>query len=367
MRRSVMLRLFSVAAGVALLAGPAVPAYASDEISLQPVLDAGAPGALLERLDGHRVRTVAAGVADIATGRRASPVDRYRVGSNTKTMIAVIVLQLAAERKLALDAPLSRWLPGLLPDDRITVRHLLQHTSGLHTDQMLWKTVEDVLKGRFRQYAPEELVRIALTNPQPSPAPGTAYEYSNTNYIVLGMLIQKITGNGIEQELRNRILRPLGLANTYFADGTAYLAGRHLNGYLPNEPGQPLLDFTVYNPSWAWTAGAIVSTVDDEARFLRGLFTGRLLSRGWLAQMMDTRTFGYGLGILPVPVPCVPGGMVWGHNGMVLGYGSVMFSTPDGRTQVVGAETLSHDPDLHALRVLTETVRSAFCRTAPAE
>ncbi|WP_163508329.1 serine hydrolase domain-containing protein [Fodinicola acaciae] len=358
------MRVFSIAAGIALLAGPAVPAHASKPVAtdiLQPVLAAGAPGALLERRDGPRVRTAAAGVADLATGRPARPADRYRIGSNTKTMTAVVVLQLAAQRKLALDAPVDRWLPGLLPDHRITVRHLLQHTSGLHQDQRLWKTVDDVVDGRFRQYAPEELVRAALTNPAPMPPPGTTFEYSNTNYVVLGMLVEKITGNSIGAELRDRIFRPLGLADTYFADGTAYLAGRHLNGYVPLEPGKPLVDFTVYNPSWAWSAGAVVSTVDDQARFLRGLITGRLLPRRWVAQMMDVRGHGYGLGLMPVSVPCVPGGLVWGHNGMVLGYGSVVFSTPDGRTQVAGAETLSHDPNLHAVGVLTDVAKSAFC------
>ncbi|MFD2078821.1 D-alanyl-D-alanine carboxypeptidase [Actinopolymorpha cephalotaxi] len=327
--------------------------------------DAGVPGVVVARRDGDRLTRVARGVANLRTGRAARPDDRYRIGSNTKTMTSVVVLQLVAEGRLSLDDKVVRHLPGLGLDPRMTVRHVLQQTSGLHTDTMVFTPPRTVESVRFEYFTPRELVRLALTNPEPRQAPGTHWEYSNTNYVIAGMLIEAVTHHPAQVELARRIFRPLGLHDTYFPVASPFVRGRHLNGYLPAGEGEPPVDLTVYGMSWVRTAGAVVSTTRDETTFLHALFTGRLLPRAQLAQMTDTGEFGYGLGF-PVRVPCVPGGVAWGHDGAVFGYSSGVFSTPDGSRQAaVGANTwlLTDAGELNPLPA--QAAAAALCDGSP--
>ncbi|GAA2759272.1 serine hydrolase domain-containing protein [Actinopolymorpha rutila] len=330
------------------------------------VVDAGAPGVVVARRDGDHVTRVARGVADLRTGRAAGPGDRYRVGSNTKTMTAVVVLQLVAEGRLGLDDKVVRYLPGLGLDPRMTVRHVLQQTSGLHTDTMVLTPPRTVESVRFEYFTPRQLVRLALTNPKPRPVPGTHWEYSNTNYVIAGMLIEQVTHHPAQVELARRIFRPLGLHDTYFPVASPFVRGRHLHGYLSAGDGTPPVDITTYGMSWLRTAGAVVSTTRDELTFLHALFTGRLLPKAQLAQMTDTGEFGYGLGLFPLRLPCVPGGVVWGHDGAVFGYQSGVFSTPDGSRQAaLGASTwlFTDDGELDPLPV--QAAAAALCDGSP--
>ncbi len=331
------------------------------------LLDAGVPGVVVARRDGDRLTRVARGVADLRTGRAARPDDRYRIGSNTKTMTSVVVLQLVAEGRLRLDDKVVRYLPGLGLDPRMTVRHVLQQTTGLHTDTMVFTPPRTVESVRFEYFTPRQLVRLALTNPKPRQAPGTHWEYSNTNYVIAGMLIEKVTHHLAQVELARRIFRPLGLHDTYFPVASPFVRGRHLNGYLPAGEGEPPADFTTYSMSWVRTAGAVVSTTRDETTFLHALFTGRLLPKAQLAQMTDTGKFGYGLGLFPVEVPCVPGGIAWGHDGAVFGYQSAVFSTPDGSRQAaLGANTWLLTDDGEDLDPLpTQATAAALCDGSP--
>jgi D-alanyl-D-alanine carboxypeptidase len=304
------------------------------------VVAAGFPGVVLSQRTARGTTAVASGVADVSSGRPARPADRYRIGSATKTMTAVVVLQLVAEGRLRLDDRVAPWLPNFGLDRRITVRHLLQQTSGFLTDTMVFSPPRSYESNRLRHFRPAELVRLALTNPDPRPEPGSRHVYANTNYVLAGMVIEKVTGHSVRDELTRRIIRPLGLTSTSFPERSPFVTGRHLRGYLPAEPNTPPQDTTVYSMSWAWTAGAVVSTTEDETAFLRALMTGRLLPKPLLETMMDTGDFGYGLGLYPVRVPCVPGGIAWGHNGMVFGYHATVFSTPDGSRQAaIGANT----------------------------
>jgi D-alanyl-D-alanine carboxypeptidase len=330
------------------------------------VVDAGVPGVVLARRTGGGLTVAARGVADLRTGRPARPGDRYRIGSVTKTMVAVVVLQLVAERQLSLDDRVATWLPGLGLDERITVRNLLQQTSGFRTDTRVFSPPRSYESNRFRYFRPEELVEIALTNPAPRPAPGTHWEYSNTNYVLAGLLVEKVTGRSVRAELRRRIFRPLGLTGTSFPEASPVIAGRHLRGYLPGGPGQPWVDTTVYSVSWAWAAGAVVSTARDETAFLRALMSGRLLPDRLLDVMLDAGEWGYGLGIYPYPLACAPGGVVWGHNGMVFGYHSAVFSTSDGSRQAsIGANAWLVDETGALDPIAEQAAAAALCDTPP--
>lgn len=310
----------------------------------EAVVDAGAPGAIVARRTSAKdVVAVAEGRADTRTGRAAHPADRHRIGSMTKTMVAVVVLQLVEEGRLGLDDSVAELLPEFELDPRITVRHLLLQTSGFRTDTKVFAPPRSYEANRFRYFRPEELVEIALTDTEPRPEPGTRFQYSNTNYVLAGLVIEAVTGRPVEHELRRRILAPLSLRDTWMPSASPVVPGRHLRGYLgpamqrelipDEEPVEPLRDTTVYSMSWAWTAGAMVSTVRDQTTFMRALFQGRLLSPEMLEIMTTPGPDGYAMALVPVPAPCVPEGVAWGHDGMVFGYEGAMFSTPDGSVQ----------------------------------
>jgi D-alanyl-D-alanine carboxypeptidase len=218
------------------------------------------------------------------------------------------------------------------------VRELLDHTSGVPD------FVEPALAGlyggdRFRSWAPRELVGLVAGRP-PDFAPGTAWSYSNTNYVLVGMLIERATGVPLGRELQRRIFRPLRLDDTSFPLDMPWLPWPYARGYSLaldadlNPVERRLLDFTVYNPSLAWGAGNIVSDLDDLARFYRALLGGRLLPAAQLAEMKTTVPIGpgvaYGLGLLEFDTSCGP---IWGHDGDIPGFVSELYSSEDGTRQ----------------------------------
>ncbi|GAB3515793.1 serine hydrolase domain-containing protein [Phytohabitans suffuscus] len=299
--------------------------------------------------DGRRTSTARSGVADIRTG---APVPRdgyFRMGSNTKTFAAVVVLQLVAEGRLSLSDSVERWLPGVVAGNgndgrRVTVRQLLQHTSGIYNytnDLPGLASPEAYLEHRFEHLDPEELVAIAMKH-EPVFAPGTSWDYSNTNYILAGMVIEKITGKRWGTVVRERITRPLGLSHTYSPGDVPTLPRPHARGYQQFEPGGPLLDTTLLNLSWGWVAGDLVTTPGDLVRFWQALQSGRLLRPAQLAEMHRTVlavTFQdvfpgtrYGLGIMWTPTSC---GGYWSHGGDVPGTSTVNGVTSDGSRAVV--------------------------------
>jgi D-alanyl-D-alanine carboxypeptidase len=264
----------------------------------------------------------------------------------TKTFVATIVLQLSGEGRLRLDEPIARRLPGLLSNrPPITVRQLLNHTSGLPD----YIEDPDLFAGivQNRVWKPRELVAMADKRPQLF-APGSAWRYSNTNYIVAGLLIRAVTGHSLAHELERRIFSPLRLDHTSFPVATAHISGYHAHGYIstenpPTTDGE-LLDVTGYNPSHAWAAGAIVSTAADLSHFYKALMSGRLLSQRLLREMKETvaedptdpnTTFRYGLGLQRVNDTC---GANWGHGGSIYGYdGQAYWNARTGRTVVIAS------------------------------
>jgi len=356
-RRLALIASTATALAATLLAGPAVHAVAGDSTQqiqsetsppthpLQGRLDVlvndlgfpGATGSVRNSVGG--TKSFAAGYADTSTGRAAQPDAPLRIGSNTKPITATVVLQLVQEGKLALDAPVDRYLPGLLRGDgidgrHITVRHLLQHTSGLpdYDDVIL---ADDPLTAIKQYYEPLQLIRSALTQPATG-APGAGFSYSNTNYVVAGLLAQEVSGRPIEQLIADRIITPLGLSHTYWpAPRDRSMPANALHGYYFG------VDVTELDPSWGWAAGQIISTPQDVNTFFAALLGGKLLGPKMMAEMKKTvpsditLTGGdrYGLGLLRINTSC--GVEAWGHGGDVPGYHIRNATTLNGRSAAI--------------------------------
>ena len=365
---------------------PAAPPAHGLRATLQRDADAllvqGAPGVLVQ-LDGPRgdVR-VRSGYGDVAA---ATPVPwdaRFRIGSFTKTFVSATVLQLVGEHRLSLDDTVDRWLPGVVRGNgndgrRVTVRQLLQHTSGIpeYLRGMPWLFEEkSFLAHRFDTVTARQAVDVAMTYP-PDFAPGTRWSYSNTNYMLAGMIIERVTGHSWQDEVRRRIVRPLGLRDTILPGTSPEIPGPHAVGYerfpgpdaTEDDPdyGEPI-DATRLNPSWGGAAGEVISTTDDGNRFLQALLRGRVLKRAQLAEMLRTVPTNdefranwpgarYGLGIMWIPNSC---GGSWSHGGDIMGFRTRNGVTPDGsRSVVVSMNTDSTKPEPGAPAVQGDLTR----------
>jgi D-alanyl-D-alanine carboxypeptidase len=299
--------------------------------AVEHVVSDGVPGALALVHDGGRTDTTATGLADVGARLKLRAGDRFRVGSVTKTFVATVVLQLAAEGRLRLDEPVSRWLPGLLPDgDRITIRDLLAHRSGLPD------VADDpaVLDGPRSDWSPRWLVALTARQPRTA-APGGAFRYSSTNYLLLGLVVERVTGRSLASELARRIIGPLHLTNTALRPGA--VPGAHVHGYrLAShqgvvDPRAEPHDLETRSARWAGASGDLVSSADDLARFFAALLGGDLLPPAQLRAMEAVRP-RYGLGLAVYPTPC---GRAWGHTGNLNGVLTIAWSTLDGRRQAV--------------------------------
>ncbi len=318
---------------------------------------AGAPGTIVRVADGHGspIRIAQQAPWSVAD-HRLGVEDQFKMGSNTKTMVATVVLQLVAEHRIELSDPVDKWLPGLVPDGRsITVRMLLNHTSGLFnysSDPAVMKT----LSGQdTREWTARQLIATAVEHSPPF-APGARFAYSNTNYVTLGLVAEKATRHRLAELVRQRIAEPLHLEHTYLSRGVVQPKSPDLaHGYEPDpaRPGPMLPSATPPVPRFnggaraddyvdtTWIgvaaeagAGGIISNADDWARFDAALMSGRLLPRAELTQMRTTVPEGsatadrYGLGLERIVTPC---GAVWGHVGQVPGYSSEEYTDSTGR------------------------------------
>ena len=264
----VMLSVLAAGARSPALARERAPAQSPFQAAIQQLVTDGVPGAIGYARDGGTVTVAASGLADLATKTPIAVGDRVRVGSLTKTFVATVVLQLAAEHLLSISDTVSRWLPGLVPGGAgITIRELLQHTSGIYSYTNDPGFLQALFSDPTRVWRPAELVRIAVAHPPVFP-PGTSLAYSNTDYVLLGMIIQAATGHPVGQQLQARIFTPLGLRDTYLPYANPHLRTPYAHGYLLGQPGATgPADATVFGPSWAGAAGGIVSTAADLARF----------------------------------------------------------------------------------------------------
>ncbi|MER5633970.1 class A beta-lactamase-related serine hydrolase [Streptomyces nitrosporeus] len=330
------------AALLATLVPPAASAGAAGRpaASLRQATDAlhatGVTGVSARLETGRTVTTARSGTGDLRTGRPV-PRDAYiRIGSTTKTFVATVVLQLADERRLSLDDTVERWLPGVVRGQgndgrRVTLRQLLQHTSGVPDytgDALPDPTAAGYHEHRLTAYSSLRRVQLAMGHP-PAFGPGTGWQYSNTNYVLAGLVIEAVTGRSWEREVRSRILRPLRLTGTTAPGDDPRLPHPHARNYQQFGPGEPLTDTTpAYLPFDGDADGAMISTAADTNRFFTALLGGELLSPARLAEMRRTvpepEEHGsppgtrYGLGISWTPLSC--GGGYWGHSGSGFGY-----------------------------------------------
>jgi D-alanyl-D-alanine carboxypeptidase len=363
-----------VRAQAATAAAPAPPAL---QLALDKLVGDGVPGVIALQRQGQKQWHATAGVANLRTQEPIRARDRFRIGSITKAYVSTVVLQLAAERRLSLDDSVEHWLPGVVPNgDAITVGQLMNHTSGLYSYTDLPFSLQ-VIREPLRTWRPRQIVRGAVAHP-PLFAPGTRHSYSNTNYILLGMVIAAVDDVAAPLqmaspafEIHRRIVAPLRLWKTSFPLTDPDIHGPHVHGYAidpPPELGLPrVLDTTRINPSWAWTAGAIVSTVDDVADFHRALFTGRLLDPDQQRELQTTVPGepgqDWGLGVYRLQTPCGP---AWGHDGGVPGYASISLTSPDGARQAV--MMLNRDANTWTEQTSVDFVSAvftAFCGQAP--
>lgn len=326
-------------------AGPAP--YEALDASLAAIEETGIPGVYSAARDGSDTWQGAAGVADLRSERPVQPQMHHRVGSITKTFTAVALMQRVAAGQLTLDAPVAEVLPGVLPKDlasSVTVRMLLNHTSGIGDyvtsafPSLLEGSTVSLDRNRFRNISAPELAQLGLDAPRTG-EPGERHAYSNTNYILAGMVLEEVTGQDPESYITEYVIEAAGLRHTYFSE-SAFISGPHSRMYESFHGAiDPPRDYSVYDMSWAGTAGAIVAPMEDLNRFYAALFGGKLLGPDELAEMRRTvpveDTEGnpvgaYGLGLYPATFSC---GTFWGHDGAVWGAGTIAFSSPDGERQ----------------------------------
>ncbi|MEU7639301.1 serine hydrolase domain-containing protein [Streptomyces sp. NPDC039016] len=352
--------------------------HAATQAALQRLVDEGGqPGAVARAEDGAGTWSGTAGSADTATGRRHTADEHFRAASITKPFIATVLLQLEAEGRLRLDDTVDAWLPGVVRgnghDGRaITLRQLLNHTSGIfnHTDDPDFRERSagaGFPEHRYDTHRPEDLVAIAMRHP-PTSAPGGPPQYSNTNYVLAGMVIQKATGHSYAHEVTRRILTPLRLTGTSFPGTDATMPTPHPVGYSrlhDQDPDATTHDATEQNMSWLGAAGELISTTGDLNRFNRALLRGTLLPPAQMAELLHGipagEGYAFGLGIDSVDLSC--GVTVLGHTGRTNGSLSAMFGTPDGRHQLtldINGDWLP-DPALYA-----DVAEAEFCGAPPA-
>ncbi|MFD9502370.1 serine hydrolase domain-containing protein [Streptomyces sp. NPDC060035] len=367
----------SVFAATAAKSTPAQSTNSADEARLREILHRlttvdGGPGALVEVRNQHGRTALTSGVADVNSQTPVRGDSRFRIGSMTKPFVATVVLQLVGEHRVALDAPVERYLPGVVRGNdndgrEITVRQLLQHTSGL-PDYLDHLNPQDVLKDPLAHHDTRDLVNIALTQPRTF-KPGYGWSYSNTNYLLAGMLIEQVTGHPYGEEIRRRIIQQLGLHETSVPGDDTAIPGPHPRGYVRPGEDAPLMDLTAINPSIAGASGDMISSTGDLNQFLDALLRGRLLHPAQLKAMMKTQPTGdpdgraYGLGLESRTLPC--GGLYWGHGGDIFGYETVGGATIDGRQATVMVNLDPGGTDAQA-DDMEAAVQTALCAGRPA-
>lgn len=352
--------------------------------AIEAFVDAGFAGLQVRVHDDQGEWVGSAGVRELGQNARPPTDGRFWAGSVAKTFTATAVLQLVAEGKIELDAPVAGHLPDLGLDERITVRMLLRHTSGLfnYTGEYypdgtiaagIPATGKEWVDTRLRAYRAQELVQLALSKPARF-EPGTDWSYSNTNYTLAALLIEKVAGRSYGEQVHQRILQPLGLRDTRLAGDTTDLPEPHAHGYCRYQDADEwkVVDVSRQNLSMMPAAGSAISTTRDLHTFFSALNGGRLLSAPLMAEMREPHgPIDYGLGVFVQDLGSDCGGTVYHHNGGAPGgYGALMYSSPDGsKTLTAGLTTgdAAVNPAEVFPQALDVLVRTVFCgeRTAP--
>jgi D-alanyl-D-alanine carboxypeptidase len=332
--------------------------------ALNAVVSSGVSGLEVRIDNGSRMWTRASGAAVLAAQVPWRPGETFRAGSVTKTFVATVALQLVDSGRLRLRDPVDRWLPGVVPNGKhITLRQLLQQTSGLYDFIYDEQLASEYTADPSRSYSPREVVAFGLSHPPLFP-PGTSWAYSNTNYVLTGMILERVTGHTVGSLLRSRIIRPLHLRHTFLAT-SGVIPVEHAHGYLPISGPERFLDVTDWNPTWAGASGALVSTTNDLRRFYQALLSGHLLRHRTLAKMESTVASpavpgsAYGMGLFSMDTPC---GRVWGHTGDIFGYSTMAFSNRRGTRSVVIAAGTPTDATDEIAAATKQLFDVATCR-----
>ncbi|MEU5901818.1 serine hydrolase domain-containing protein [Streptomyces venezuelae] len=385
--------LVSCSDGAEPAAGQSAPGPAADARLArlaQKAADTGSLGVIVrvDSGDGKPVE-IAEQAAWTKDDHTLAAGDQFRVGSNTKTVTATLVLQQVTENRISLADTVEEWLPGLVEGgEDITVRMLLNHTSGLGDFLLTPEFLPSLTGQEKRTWTPEEL--LAITPEQDPPAePGETYAYSNANYEALGLILEKATGSSLAELIRKKITGPLKMRDSYLATDADRDTGRqHVTGYEPNagrlkkilsgtvdlpagvgfagpeRPGDNV-DTSAIDPSWSWAAGGMVSTAADWQTFLTALNSGELLAEAQLRQMRTTvdapeEGGGYGLGLIRADTTC---GTVWGHTGGLPGYSSEIYTDATGtRSVAVFSSTNFGIKDKAAATANKALVEAATCQ-----
>ncbi|PEM34276.1 serine hydrolase domain-containing protein [Bacillus wiedmannii] len=339
--------------GAILVGALAIPSYenvhaVNKRTSIEQVIDKAAnakniPGVIVTVKNGEASWAYASGEGNIERNHKVDADSAFRIGSTTKTFVATVVLQLAGEKKLSLDDTVEKWLPGLIKGkgydgSKITIRQLLNHTSGI-ADYLTPDLKEKLIENPSENYTAEQLISRAL---QLEPVKG--WSYSNTNMVIIGLLIQKVTGESYAEQIQKRIIDPLSLKETVLPGSSMDIPKKNARGYL--NTGDKLVDITLFNPSFANASGEMISTGEDMTTFFRALLGGKLLTPEMQKEMVthtvDTPLGKYGLGIHATKLP--DGTEVWGHGGGIPGFTNFAGGTKDGQhvisinINVLGAE-----------------------------
>lgn len=355
------------------------PAYVAEltRAMTQAMKDNAVPGLVILVRSPKGDWSTVLGTSEIGTKKPWTLDDHFRIGSNTKTMTGTVILQLAQEGKLALTDAVANYVPGVPNGDKITIANLAEMRSGLYSytsDAGFNQTLDREPK---KAWTPAELLRIAFSHPLKAP-PNTEFEYCNTNTVLLGLIIEKVTGMSASEAFQKRIFEPLGLKQTSLPLPAEWaLPDPHPQGYqfLTNAatidsyavPKDDLaaalngtfkpLNETDSSPSWAWTAGGAISTAGDLATYVKALVGGGLLDARMQKIRFDsirpiTSGAGYGLGIAQF-------GPMYGHDGQLPGFSSFMAYDPKTRTTLIIGANLSAEPT-HGANAATELAKAAM-------
>ncbi len=361
-------------------AAPADPAPERPDVqrAMEELTNSGAAGVQASLKDADGEWDGRAGVSELGEPAPVPQDGHYRIGSISKTMVSTVMLQLVDEDEVALDRPAVEYLPQFDLDPRITVRMLLQHTSGIFNytgdtnpdgsyEPGIPLSGRELADNRFRSYSPDELVDLALSKPARF-EPGSQWSYSNTNYVLAALIVEKITGEPYGKALRERVFEPVGMHDTAVPGNKPDVADPHAHGYFgfPEGNGLTVVDITRANPSWAYGAGEVISTNEDLEKFLSELLDGKLMSQRSLEEMRKMRPAGegqgYGLGLMEMDLGGC--GKVLGHTGSVPGYTSLLFASPDQdkrlEMSVTSGASNSDDPqEVARLQQATQKVAGA--------
>ncbi|MFG2944662.1 serine hydrolase domain-containing protein [Streptomyces adustus] len=302
------------------------------------IQEAGIPGASVGIWTPDQGQYVKAfGVADKSDGRAMSTDLYARIGSETKTFTVTALLQLVDQKKAGLDDTIDRYVAGVPNGDRITLRQLAGMRSGLFNYSEDDDFDKALTSDPHRSFTPQQLLDYSFKHPVLFP-PGQKFYYSNTNLILLGLVVEKLSGQNVEDYIRDHVLQPAGMGHSLFPTGAEF-PEPHAQGYTNQTAGGQVEGTAGWNTSWAWTAGAMISTLDDLRIWARTVATGLLpdgntmVSPAVQKQRLTTQAtpipgVGYGLGIFDVK------GWI-GHNGSLPGYESLTVYLPSAQATLV--------------------------------